>query len=80
MKDIKIGFLRGIGFILATITITLPISLIFNINLLNNETNNFFDNIKENENFTLIIITILIILFMYFMYKAKTTANKTTEK
>lgn len=76
MKDIKIGFFRGIGYMLATLIISIFASLIFNASLIGGEIGEILTKIKKSENFTLIMLIIAISFFVFCIYKAKTVANE----
>lgn len=71
MKEIKIGFLRGIGFILASLIPTIIISICTNNNIQANNSQNIFSKIINSEEFPQIIFIILISLFVFFIYKAR---------
>lgn len=71
MKEIKIGFLRGIGFILASLIPTIIISICANIHIQTNNSQNILSKIINSEEFPQIIFIILICLFVFFIYKAR---------
>jgi len=78
VKEIKIGFLRGIGFILASLIPTIIISACANANIQTNNSQNVFSKVINSEEFPQIIFIILIILFVFFIYKAR-QANKSSK-